>query len=77
MIPDFPLDRPVPISSVPLQLKIVVRCQRPWPTRASRAPGRPSCAQRLARMFNPGCDCGAQPASTMGFAPSRVLMENS
>jgi hypothetical protein len=56
--------------------KNIVSCQRSWPTRASPAPGRPSCAQLLARMFNPGCDCGAQPALTMGFAPSRVLMEN-
>ncbi len=56
--------------------KNIVSCQRPWPTRASLAPGRPFCAQLLARMFNPGCGRRAQTASTMGSAPSRVLMEN-
>jgi len=46
------------------------------PTRASLAPDRPACALLLGEVFNLACDRHTQSASIMGFAPSRVLMDN-
>jgi hypothetical protein len=76
MIPDFPLDRPEPsVTSMHMPAGRGPQTAS-QPTRASLAPDRSACAQLLGEVSNLACDRRAQPASIIGFAPSRVLMEN-
>ena|GEM_PF-1944256 len=74
--PDFPLER------LEQGMHVVERStesdgkRSSWPTRASLAAGRPSRARLLGEVFDLACNRLAQSASTLGFAPSRVRMEN-
>jgi hypothetical protein len=74
--PDFPLDRPMPSATLHLSLGCMPSVAASRPTRASLAPDRPARALLLGEVSNLACDRRAQSDSIMGFAPSRVLMEN-
>ena len=76
MIPDCPLDRPMHSVALCQRTIVVLPDAASRPTRASLAPDRSACALLLGEVFNLACDRHAQPASVMGFAPSRVLMDN-